>query len=42
VFENLSIGKVGGLMQITRSMKTQRFAWWGPLKGRLKKMVPAS
>jgi hypothetical protein len=40
MFENLSIGKWRRLRHGFVLMKTQRFAWWGPLKERLKKMVP--
>jgi len=40
VFENLSICEVGVLMYEDVLMKTQRFAWWGPLKQQIKKMVP--
>jgi hypothetical protein len=39
VFENLSIGKSVVMAERAETMKNQRFAWWGPLKERLKKMV---
>jgi hypothetical protein len=39
VFENLSIGKWRTLGQEDIPMKTERFAWWEPLKKRLIKMV---
>jgi hypothetical protein len=39
VFENLSIGKWRALGQPEIPIKTERCAWWEPLKKRLKKGI---